>query len=173
MISCDCVTVAVYCVIALLLIGNCPEDRILFNALMHGTVNTGLYRISNLGWEFSFFQHSEWIRWLQGIVKRWVMKVCTGLVWLMIRCGSGYCKRGKEASSCACCRVTQLASVTQRSTESTSVAGHSSQHNITQHVMLPLNPTGTTKLICDFSKEDYRSLRMVLGTKHVGMFLMF
>ena len=36
------VTVAVYCVIALLLIGNCHEDRILFNALMHGTVNTGL-----------------------------------------------------------------------------------------------------------------------------------
>jgi len=47
-LSCNCVTVAVYCVIALLLIGNCTEDRILFNALMHGTVNTGLYRISNL-----------------------------------------------------------------------------------------------------------------------------
>jgi len=42
------VRVAVYCVIALLLTGNCPEDRMLFNALMHGTVNTGLYRISNL-----------------------------------------------------------------------------------------------------------------------------
>jgi len=26
------------------------------------------------------------------------MKVCTGLVWLMIRYGSGFCKRGKEAS---------------------------------------------------------------------------
>ena len=25
-------------------------DRILFNALMHGAVNTGLYRISNLRW---------------------------------------------------------------------------------------------------------------------------
>jgi len=47
-LSCNCVTVAVYYVIALLLIRNCPEDRILFNALMHGTVNTGLYRISNL-----------------------------------------------------------------------------------------------------------------------------
>jgi len=47
-LSCICVTVAVYCVIALLLIGNCTEDGILFNALMHGTVNTGLYRISNL-----------------------------------------------------------------------------------------------------------------------------
>jgi len=45
---CNCVRVAVYCVIALLLTGNCPEDRMLFNALMHGTVNTGLYRISNL-----------------------------------------------------------------------------------------------------------------------------
>jgi hypothetical protein len=42
MLSCNCVTVAVYCVIALLLIGNCPEDRILFNALMHDSVNTGL-----------------------------------------------------------------------------------------------------------------------------------
>ena len=89
------------CVIALLLIGNCSEGRILFNALMHGTVNTGLYRIWNLRWGFSIFQHSEWIRWLQGIVKRSVMKVCIGLVWLMIRYGSGFCKREKEASSCA------------------------------------------------------------------------
>jgi len=47
-LSCNCVRVAVFCVIALLLIGNCPEDGILSNALMHGTVNTGLYRISNL-----------------------------------------------------------------------------------------------------------------------------
>jgi hypothetical protein len=31
-LNCNCVTVAVYCVIALLLIGNCTEDRILFNA---------------------------------------------------------------------------------------------------------------------------------------------
>ena len=38
----NCVTVEVYCVIALLLIGNCREDRILCNALMHGTVNTSL-----------------------------------------------------------------------------------------------------------------------------------
>ena len=29
-------------------------------------------------------------------------------------------------------------------------AGHSSQHNITQHGMLPQYPTGTTKLICDY-----------------------
>jgi len=47
-ISCNCVRVAVYCVIALLLVGNCPEDMILFNAVMHGTVNIGLYRTSNL-----------------------------------------------------------------------------------------------------------------------------
>ena len=93
-LSCNCVTIAVYCVIDLLLIGNCHEDRIVFNALMQGTVNTGLYRISNLRWEFIIFQHSKWISWLQGIVKRWVMKVCTGLVWLMIRYGSGFCKRG-------------------------------------------------------------------------------
>jgi hypothetical protein len=46
--SCNCVRVAVYCVIALLLIGNCPEDRILSNAQTHGTVNTNIYRISNL-----------------------------------------------------------------------------------------------------------------------------
>ena len=47
-LNCNCVTVAVYCVIALLPIGYCREDRILFNALMHGTVNTGLYGNSNL-----------------------------------------------------------------------------------------------------------------------------
>ena len=47
-ISCNCVRVAVYCVIALLLLGNCPEDRILFNAVMHGSVKTGLSRTSNL-----------------------------------------------------------------------------------------------------------------------------
>jgi len=47
-ISCNCVIAAVYCVIALLLVGNCPKDRILFNAVMHGTVNTGLSRTSNL-----------------------------------------------------------------------------------------------------------------------------
>ena len=37
--------------------------------------------------------------------------------------------------------------ITQQSTECTSVAGHSSQHNITQHDMLPQYPT---KLICDY-----------------------
>ena len=37
--------------------------------------------------------------------------------------------------------------VTQRSTECTSVAGHSSQHNITQHGMLPQHPAGTAKLM--------------------------
>jgi len=47
-ISFKCVRVAVYCKIALLLFGNCPEDRILFNAVMHGTVNIGLIRTSNL-----------------------------------------------------------------------------------------------------------------------------
>ena len=45
--SCNCVRVAVYCVVALLLIGNFPEDRILSKALMHGTFNRGLYRTSN------------------------------------------------------------------------------------------------------------------------------
>jgi len=44
-------------------------------------------------------QHNKRIRWLQGIVERWVMKVCTGFMWLMIRYGSGFCKHGKEASS--------------------------------------------------------------------------
>jgi hypothetical protein len=41
-ISCNCVRVAVYCVIALLLVGNCPEDGILCNALMHGTFKKSL-----------------------------------------------------------------------------------------------------------------------------------
>ena len=44
-------------------------------------------------------QYSKWIRWLQGSVERWVMKVCTGFMWLMIRYGSGFCKHGQEASS--------------------------------------------------------------------------
>ena len=34
--------------------------------------------------------------------------------------------------------------------QGTYVAGHSSQHNITQHGTLPQHPTGTTKLICDY-----------------------
>jgi len=40
-----------------------------------------------------------------------------------------------------------ISSITQRSTQCTSVAGHSSQHNITQHGMLPQYPTGTAKLM--------------------------
>ena len=31
--------------------------------------------------------------------RRDVMKVCAGLMWLMIRYRSGFCKLGKEASS--------------------------------------------------------------------------
>jgi hypothetical protein len=42
-ISCNCARVAVYCVNALLLIGNCPKDRILSNALMHG-MSTQVFR---------------------------------------------------------------------------------------------------------------------------------
>jgi len=37
-----------------------------------------------------------------------------------------------------------------RSTECTSIAGHSSQHNLTQHDMLPQHPISTTKLISDY-----------------------
>ena len=70
-----------------------------FNAQMLRTVNTDLRRISDLWWEFSMFQHSKRTRWLQKIVKRWVMEVCAGLMWLMIRYRSGFCKLGKEASS--------------------------------------------------------------------------
>jgi len=43
------------------------------------------------------FQHIKRTRCLQGIVKRWVMRVCTGIVWLMIRYRIGFCKHGKEA----------------------------------------------------------------------------
>jgi len=46
---------------------------------------------------------------------------------------------------CAFCA--SLRDITQPNTECTSVAGHSSQHNITQHDMLPQYPTGTAKLI--------------------------
>ena len=49
--------------------------------------------------------------------------------------------------------------LTQRSTECTSVARHSSQHNITQHDMLPQHPTCKTKLFFDYFKcgfsKDY------------------
>ena len=45
-------------------------DRILFNVQMHGSDNTGLYRVSDLKGESSMFQHSKRIRWLQRIVKR-------------------------------------------------------------------------------------------------------
>ena len=45
------------------------------------------------------FQQNKRIRSLQGIVKRWVMKVCAGFMWLMIRYRSGFYKHGKEASS--------------------------------------------------------------------------
>jgi hypothetical protein len=44
------------------------------------------------------FQHIKRIRWLQGIIERWFVKVCTGFMWFMIRYGSGFCKHGKEAS---------------------------------------------------------------------------
>jgi len=52
-----------------------------------------------------------------------------------------------------------LRDITQRSTQCTSTARHSSQYNITQHCMLPQHPTCKTKLICDyfwcdFSKDD-------------------
>jgi len=43
--------------------------------------------------------------------------------------------------------ITPIGNIMQRSTECTSVAGHSSQHNITQHGMLPQYPTGTAKLM--------------------------
>ena len=66
---------------------------ILFNAQMHVTVNTGIYRIPNLRLELFIFQHSKWIRWLQGIVKRWVMKMCTVVLFLMIRYGCEFCKK--------------------------------------------------------------------------------
>ena len=48
-----------------------------------------------------------------------------------------------------------LRCITQWSTECTSVAGHSSQHNITQHGMLPQHPTCTKKSICDYLYCDF------------------
>jgi hypothetical protein len=45
------------------------------------------------------FQHIKRIRCLKGLVKRWVMKGCTGFMWLMIRYRSGFCIHDKEASS--------------------------------------------------------------------------
>ena len=45
------------------------------------------------------FRHSKRIRWLQEIIEIWVIKVCTGFMWVMIRYVSGFCVHGKEASS--------------------------------------------------------------------------
>jgi len=36
--------------------------------------------------------------WLQEIIERWVIKVCTGFMWLMIKHASGLCIHGKETS---------------------------------------------------------------------------
>jgi hypothetical protein len=36
---------------------------------------------------------------VQGIVKICVMKVCSGLMWLVMRYRSGFCRLGKEATS--------------------------------------------------------------------------
>ena len=61
------------------------------------------------------FQKIKMIRSLQGIVKRWVMKVCTGFMWFMIRYRSGFYKHGKEASSSTTGRKTyRYFGITQR-----------------------------------------------------------
>jgi hypothetical protein len=64
---------------------------------MNDIVSRNLYRISNLRNEFNMLQLIKRIRWLQGIVKKWVMKMYTGFMWFMIRYGSGFCKISKEA----------------------------------------------------------------------------
>jgi len=83
-------------------------DKILFNEIMHSTVKTGLYGISNLRWDFSMFQHSKRIRWLQVIIKMWVIKVCTRFMWLMIRYGSGFCKCKEYSFSRAGTQTVQI-----------------------------------------------------------------
>ena len=52
---------------------------------------------------------------------------------------------------------------------------HSQQRTITQY-MLPQHPVNIKELFCecfenDFSKEQRISLRMILGSKHVGAIL--
>ena len=78
-----------------------------------------------------------WMRW-------WRIRFCESREFLCFLC---------FATWVLCCVIlTQQSFVafTQRSTECTSLAGHSSQHNITQHGMLPQHPTGTTKLMWPF-----------------------
>ena len=53
---------------------------------------------------------------------------------------------------------------------------HSQQRTLTQHDMLPQRPANIEELFCecfknDFSKEQRSSLRMILGSKHVGAIL--
>ena len=50
------------------------------------------------------------------------------------------------------------------------------QRTLTQHDMLPQHPVNIMELFCeffknDFSKEQRSSLRMILGSKHVGAIL--
>jgi len=53
---------------------------------------------------------------------------------------------------------------------------HPQQRTLTQHDMLPQHPVNIMELFCecfknDFSKEQCSSLRMILGSKHVGAIL--
>jgi len=53
---------------------------------------------------------------------------------------------------------------------------HSQQRTLTQHDMLPQHPVNIKELFCecfksDFSKEQRSSLRMIIGSKHVGAIL--
>ena len=53
---------------------------------------------------------------------------------------------------------------------------YSQQRTLTQHYMLPQHPINIRELFCecfqnDFSKEQRSSLRMILGSKHVGAIL--
>jgi len=53
---------------------------------------------------------------------------------------------------------------------------HSQQRTLTQHGILPQHSVNIKELFCecfenDFSKEQRSSLRMILGSKHVGAIL--
>jgi len=80
--------------------------------------------------------------WLGGgLESRCVGRVCGA------DCAHGNIRTVNTTQAAALKTIMCGQSTTQRSTECTSVAGHSSQHNITQHGMLPQYPIGTAKLM--------------------------
>jgi hypothetical protein len=64
-----------------------------------------------------------------------------------------------------------LHDITQRSTECTSVAGHSSQHNITQHDILPQTPNLYNEINPLTPNNPYRGCTALLTSKRCILYI--